>query len=142
MKISKEVLQELIDCYDDNNLEHTYFFNTKTNEITFISSYLSSSEYEELMEEIEFGENYYRVPQTDSREGFQDMEEFIETVNSEKIQSELYRAISRSRGVFRNFKDVLMEYPDVQERYYKFKDEKNKERVLEWLRDEFNYIPE
>ena len=140
MRISNEVLQELIDCYDDNSMEHSYYFNVKTNEIIFLSEYLDSGEeYEELNEEVEegFGETYFRVPQTDSRQGFIDMEEFVETVKSDDVQAELYKALSGHRGVFRRFKDTLMDYPEIQQQYYQYKEERNKERVIEWLNEDF-----
>jgi hypothetical protein len=138
MKISKETLEELIDCYDDSQMDHEYFLNIETNEVAFLSSYMDRNEYDEAMEEIEegFGESYLRVPQTDSHEGFIDMEEFVETVASDRIKAELYGALSRNRGDFRRFKDVLAEYPTIQEQYYQYKYDKNKTRVIAWLRSE------
>lgn len=138
MEISKETLEELVNCYDDNQMDHEYFLNIETKDIAFFSSYIDRNEYDELMEKVEegFGEIYFKVPQTDSREGFLDMEEFVETVYSDKIKSQLYDALSRNKGVFRRFKDVLMEYPDIREQYYQYKYEKNKARVIDWLHSE------
>ncbi|QOY36590.1 UPF0158 family protein [Anaerobacillus isosaccharinicus] len=112
MEISKEILEELVNCYDDNQMDHEYFLNIETKDIAFVSSYIDRNEYDELMEKVEegFGEIYFKVPQTDSREGFLDMEEFVETVYSDKAKSQLYDVLSRNKGVFRRFKDVLMEY--------------------------------
>ncbi|MFN7249482.1 MAG: UPF0158 family protein [Anaerobacillus sp.] len=144
MKISKETLEELIDCYDDSQMDHEYFLNIETNEVAFLSSFMVRNEYDEVMEEVEegFGEIYFRVPQTDSHEGFTDMEEFVETVASDKIKSELYDALSRNRGVFRRFKDVLAENPDIQQQYYQYKYDINKTRIIDWLRSEEILIDE
>jgi GrpB-like predicted nucleotidyltransferase (UPF0157 family) len=140
MKISKVALQELIDCYDDNDFDHEYFLNIETGDIVYDSSYIdvTDTEHLERMEEVEdgFGEIYFRVPKIDSHEGYISMEDFIDNVKVDRIKHELYKAISGNKGVFRRFKDVLSNYPDIQEQYYQFKNERNKEKVLEWLKSE------
>ena len=40
------------------------------------------------------------------------------------------------RGAFRHFKDVLLDYPDERERWFKFKNARVRERILEWLESE------
>ncbi len=77
-------------------------------------------------------DRYVRVPQADSREGYRDMEAFIETVEDERLRNMLWRAIG-GRGAFRMFKDTLIDYPEERERWFSFKDERLKERALEWL---------
>ena len=77
-------------------------------------------------------ERYVEVPKADSREGYGDMEEFIETVQDERLQNKLWRAIE-GKGAFRRFKDVLFYHPAERERWFKFKDECLKRRALEWL---------
>jgi len=75
------------------------------------------------------------IPNAESHEGYQDMEDFIETVNEMNLKEKLNIAIS-GKGAFRRFKDVLNYYPKEKERWFKFKDEKIMERVNEWLDEE------
>ncbi len=82
-----------------------------------------------------YGERYIAIPKVDSREAYRDMEEFVATVRNPALQQRLYRAIS-GRGAFRYFKDVLLDYPREQERWFAYRDERMRERVLEWLEDE------
>lgn len=81
------------------------------------------------------GSRFIRVPQADSHEGYRDMEDFICTVENQRLQDRLGRAIS-GRGAFRYFKDVLLDDPRERERWFKFKDERVRQRVLEWLESE------
>jgi hypothetical protein len=85
--------------------------------------------------ETGFGKRFIRVPQADSREGYEDMETFIETVTNERLAERLARAI-RGRGAFRYFKDVLLDFPKERERWFAFRDARQRERVLEWLESE------
>ena len=63
------------------------------------------------------------------------MQAFIETVASPRLQDRLWAAI-RGRGAFRGFKDVLASYTAERERWFTFKDDRVRLRVLEWLADE------
>jgi hypothetical protein len=96
--------------------------------------------YQEALREAEqieagSGTRYLRVPEADSHTAYHDMEAFITTVKNKRLQERLERAIS-GRGAFRSFKDVLLEYASERERWFKFKDERVRQRVLDWLESE------
>lgn len=82
-----------------------------------------------------YGERYIAIPKVESHEAYHDMEDFIATVRAPGLQERLYRAIS-GRGAFRYFKDVLDDFPHERERWFAYRDERMRERVLEWLEDE------
>jgi Uncharacterised protein family (UPF0158) len=81
------------------------------------------------------GTQFRRVPAADSREGYGDMQAFIETVSSPWLQERLWAAI-RSRGAFRRFKDARASAPAERERWFAFKDDRLRRRVLAWLAEE------
>jgi hypothetical protein len=59
-------------------------------------------------------ENRYRmIPKQDSRDGYQDMQEFIWSLEDEHLRELLEVAIQGS-GAFRRLKDVLYRYPEAQ----------------------------
>ena len=62
------------------------------------------------------------------------MEDFVAAVEDEHLAELLETAIN-GKGAFHRFKDVLAHYPEERERWFRFKDDKMKERVLEWLND-------
>lgn len=82
-----------------------------------------------------YGSRYIDVPSADSREGYQHMEDFIDTVQDADLQDRLWNAI-RGRGAFRRFKDVLLNYPQENKRWFDFKQAQIRQRVLEWLETE------
>jgi len=82
-----------------------------------------------------YGTRLIEIPQRESRDGYGDMEAFIETVSDRRLQDRLRRAIN-GRGAFRHFKDTLLDYPKERERWFAFEQERMRQRVLEWLADE------
>lgn len=82
--------------------------------------------------EVGYGTRYIRVPEADPHQGYRDMQDFIATVQDERLQDRLSRAIG-GRGAFRYFKDVLADHPRERERWFEFKDARMRERVLDWL---------
>jgi hypothetical protein len=81
------------------------------------------------------GTRFIRLPHGDARAGYADMEAFIVTVASPPLQDRLWAAI-RGRGAFRRFKDVLASSPAERDRWFAFKDQRVRQRVLAWLADE------
>lgn len=82
-----------------------------------------------------FGVRYISIPRADSSEAYRDMEEFVDTVRNERSKDRLWNAISRNRP-FRRFKDVLAGYALEEERWFRFKENLVRERMLEWLKEE------
>lgn len=57
-----------------------------------------------------YGTRFITIPPESSHLGFEDMQEFIQTVRNPRLQDRLEDAIS-GRSAFRRFKDVLHNYP-------------------------------
>jgi len=85
--------------------------------------------------EQEYPSRYISLSHGDSHQGYRDMEDFIFTVRDERLQDRLWQAI-RDRGAFRRFKDTLARYPREEKRWFEFKDELVRQRVLDWLASE------
>lgn len=75
------------------------------------------------------------VPEDTSRNGYRDMEDFIDTVEDPTLAKLLAVAID-GRGAFRRFKDVLYEYPDEREGWFAFQKTQVRQRMLDWLASE------
>jgi hypothetical protein len=89
----------------------------------------------EIPEELEH--HYLSIPHLGSRDGYQDMVDFIEIVTDEKLRDLLGIAI-KGKGAFGRFKDVLRrsEYKSEQEAWFSFGDRAETERVVKWLATE------
>jgi hypothetical protein len=128
-------LDELCEAMEDSSYENEHFLDLETGEILFVSEYMDDEDSEKLKERIEEdSERYERIPKAESHEGYQDMVDFIATVDNEHLVELLEVAIN-GKGAFRRFKDVLLNYPEERERWFQFKDERMEERALEWLED-------
>jgi len=82
-----------------------------------------------------FGERYLAIPLLDSNEAFNDMAYFVETVQNPNIRRRLAQALNLNHP-FRRFKEVLYYYPAEKQQWYKFQDERQLERCLDWLTGE------
>ena len=134
-KTLKMDLSEIYFAMDDNSDEHSYYLDLETGEILFISYYMEEEEKEELVDRVdEDPDRYEQIPRAESHEGYEDMEDFIDTLENEHLAKLLQVAI-RGKGAFRRFKDVLESYPEERERWFSFKDDRLRERSLEWLDD-------
>ena len=91
----------------------------------------------EMMEEVGLEDdldedNFYALPRWTSDDGFELMEDFTENLYTPGAHHDLRTALSGGRGVFRNFKNVLKMYPEVERRWFLFKNDRMKRRVIEW----------
>ena len=130
-------VDELCDAYGDNSMERQYFLNVASGEIEMWLDPLvygrdeHTNEWEEELD-AGLGETYLRVPQIESREAYELMAEFADTVRSAAIQGRLARALS-GRKPFRHFKDALADYPDERERWYDFERASHRREIVRWL---------
>ena len=132
MKIN---LEELCLAMDNSSYECDYYLDLETGEIIFISDYMDDANLEELKNRIdENPDRYEPIPKAESYEDYDDMVDFISTVEDEHLVELLEVAID-GKGAFRRFKDVLARYPEEKERWYRFKNERMKERAISWLED-------
>jgi hypothetical protein len=128
-------LDELCEAMENSSYENEYFLDLETGEILFISEHMDDEESEKLKERIEEDfKRYERIPKAESHEGYQEMVDFIATVDNERL-AELLEVAINGKGAFRRFKDVLLNYPEERERWFQFKDERMEQRALEWLED-------
>jgi Uncharacterised protein family (UPF0158) len=93
-------LQELRFAMEDATYEHQYFLDTETGEVSLVSEMFDDEEAQRQLAEIDAAEpgRYLQVPRADSREGYDDMQDFIDTVSDEHLQELLNIAIE-GRGV-------------------------------------------
>lgn len=114
-----------------------FFLDLETGEIIYVpDNFADPEEHERLTEEIDANfERYLRIPYVESYEAYADMEDFISEIEDAHVRDLLEVAIN-GKGAFRRFKDVLARYPAWREQWFKFKEERNIQRVKDWLETE------
>ncbi|MCR5623064.1 MAG: UPF0158 family protein [Treponema sp.] len=78
------------------------------------------------------GDRYYRLPDWTSNDGFELLRDFTNGLHSPLAREDLKRALNGGRGVFRRFKDAIKFYPEVERKFFVFKENRMKARVVEW----------
>ena len=77
-------------------------------------------------------EDIYSLPKWFSSDGFNLLESFAKSLCSSPVRDELLGVLSNGRGVFKNFKNVLKNHPDIERDFHRFKERKMRSRVEEW----------
>jgi len=136
IKITQSQFEELIFACENTGHEIRYYFDKQTGEVEILGEYNENDPEPEERIEDEFGERYIRVPMIESWQSFEDLVAFTETVGDMRMKHSLERALSGGKGVFRRFKDSVSDDSRLLEEWYKFKDQKNRERVVKVLEEE------
>ena len=95
-------------------------------------------------------EKYYDLPEWDSADGFKLREDFVSLLNSPVAHERLMQVLHSGRGVFRNFRIVLRDYPEVEKKWHIYKNTKMLEYINDWYNglrevwglEKLDYVPE
>jgi ribosomal protein S18 acetylase RimI-like enzyme len=85
-------------------------------------------------------ERFISLPEWSANDGYRLMEKFTVELKNPVVRAELSGALSKSKGVFRSFKNVLEQYPEVEKYWFRFKNKKMKNKIISWynlLREEW-----
>lgn len=77
-------------------------------------------------------DSFYALPEWNSSDGFSLMEDFVSILHSPIAKDELQQILHSGRGVFRNFKNELKNYPNVEKLWHQFKNKKMRLYINSW----------
>ena len=129
MKVKLDAIIEALE-FVNFGMDTSAYLNPKTYEVVYIDEFteeLSEEEKEKIYDE------YLELPTKYDIDEYNMMEDFIETIDDDRLYNQLYIAINGS-GAFRRFKDTCINF-DVIDDWYKYRDEKYKELAIEWCND-------
>ncbi len=149
MKKLKVDIEEVAIIMDNQDRFATqYYLDTETGEIVVIpDEIMSALDQDDPCEDLpdwelellpqakeisEGSERYEEIPIRPPGEAYRIMVNFTSEVKDARVRSRLESAL-HGKGVFRRFKDALRELPDLEEEWFRFKAEKDKEEVKGWL---------
>lgn len=149
-------LEDIIDGIEMQTDEISSYLNIKTGEVVIISDEESSAVEEdkpidsfpewqhELInkaKEILQSNDYISLPSKFQVHEYRIMEKFCLSITDDQIRDILYYSIKGS-GAFQRFKNNIYKY-NLEEEWYKFRDEAIKRIAIEWCEDNgINYIEE
>ena len=131
MKMS--ALMEAIEMASDLG---TYYYDFDKQECIYLSedSWDWDEEDKEIAELIEMEwDRFIRLPGKYEIHEYRIMEDFIDELNDQKLQMELYRAI-QGRGAFRRFKDKIR-YAGIEQQWYDYQNNAYREFALRWCKE-------
>jgi hypothetical protein len=121
-------LEELAMALEDASGEIGWCLDTETGEVIILDEQATEIEADE-------SERYLPIPHADSQTGYEDMQDFIETVQNPHFR-ELLEVSIQGRGAFRRFKDTVGRDSVELQRWFAFRNQRLEERAREWLADE------
>jgi hypothetical protein len=129
-------MHELMWAFESCSIESRYFLDIKTGEVIFTSDLTSTQEEQEEFEiKIDADpQRYIPIPEEDSRQAYDDMVDFTNTVKDKTLQDKLEIALN-GKGAFRRFKDVLIDYPQERQQWFDFKNVRIGKRIKMWLEE-------
>lgn len=136
MRKVKANLSELIEAFDNCRIGYEYYLDLETGDPLLVSDeFMDTNETEEIYERLDDKpERYLSIPTESSREGYEDMVVFTESLKDGNLKDKLWIALN-GKGAFRRFKNVLLSYPEKREEWFKFQNKSLEKRVMEWLEE-------
>ena len=121
--ITDKIVDDIIFAMENQN--SLFVFNAEKNQVVAIDSEIVA---DDLVEQ----EKGYVLPVWEPENGFKLLEDFTATLRNSKIRAELRQILSNGRGVFKNFKNALKQYPSIERCFHSFKTRKMRSVVYDW----------
>lgn len=125
--------EELVDAYEDSSVDHVYHIDTKNNELIYYNDALG--EPEEVKEKLDScldDDRFIYISPRLPQDEFFIMETFVYSIENFNVAEKFYKALERKKP-FRNFKELLHEYPKFREKWFEFKHNTIKNETINWL---------
>lgn len=123
--------QELVDAIEESDVMHHYFIDTKNNKLIYINEAIDE-DYEKRLEEMD-DDRYLMIPARLPQYNFEIMEMFVYEKIQETVIAEKFHRVLERKKPFRNFKDLLFDYPDLREQWFVYKDRHFRNVTINWL---------
>lgn len=123
---------ELLTAFMQSSVSKHFFIDTEKNELIYINDEVDRDS-EEKIEEME-NKKYLMIPIRLPKDDLLIMEIFIYEIVEEdfKLADEFYKVLD-SRKAFGYFRELLDKYPEIKEKWFKFKDKEIKNQTINWL---------
>ena len=110
--------------------------NALENQISTFGIDAQSNSLIELNENVKVdNELIFELPEWTSEDGFELREEFVKTLHAPIAHEELLSILHSGRGVFRNFRNALKKYPEVEKRWHIYKNNVMKTYINDWYNE-------
>jgi len=120
--LTDEFLYQMIFCMEDQANEYCLDLKEGT---------LVQEEFIEQRKEEE-PQRFLEIPQWFPSDGFRTMEKFVSTLRNPVYRERLRDVLQSGKGVFRQFKDVLHDFPPLERLWFYYKDKEIRHKIHLW----------
>lgn len=117
--LTDELIDTIISAME--NQEKIYIVEAETNQIVEAGSNVKTDE-----------NRFYDLPEWKPADGYRLLEDFVNHLHAPIARDELQAVLHSGRGVFKNFKNVLKNYPEIDKRWHIYKHRIMSARINEW----------
>jgi len=128
LEIDPEDLMHALGSHSDS-LEISWYLDSETGAVL-----LDSPDGEELPEDYGDDPRYIFIEPTESHLAFEAMQDFVHTLPEGQLADALQHALD-GRKPFRHFKDVLLDYPEARESWFRFEDDFEMRQAAAWCEE-------
>jgi len=121
--------KDLFFAFENRMPEINHYLNLETGEIIPVFSFHREKILEQMKKEPD---KYLRIKPISTKNSFQIMKDYIETVPVPKIRKELQEALAK-KGAFRSFRAVIDKYSKEKEHWVEFKRNSTLKQIKDWL---------
>lgn len=119
--LSDELLDSIISAME--NQEQVFVVYAENGALVALN------EFEEITPDEE---TFYSLPEWGPADGFAMREEFVNDLHNPQVHQQLQAVLHSGRGVFKNFRNVLKDYPEIDKRWHIYKQKFMSARINEW----------
>ena len=124
--LTDELTSEIISAMENQN--EVFFFDAERKVLV-----PASNPFEDGTSSDEANEDrFYRLPEWRPSDGFSVREDFVYSLHAPIVREKLQDVLHSGRGVFKNFRIVLQDYPEIDKRWHIYKYKVMSNRVNEW----------
>ena len=122
---------EIADAFEESDVMHHYFIDTQSNELIYINEAIDD-DYEKRLEEMD-DDRYLMIPSRLPRDNFEIMEMFVYEKIQDATIAEKFHQVLEEKKPFKNFKDLLFDYPDLREQWFVYNNHYFRNETINWL---------
>jgi hypothetical protein len=122
---------ELIMAFEGFGTEMQHYFDRRTGEVLTVFEDMGEENAQLLDADPD---RFLPIEPVPSSVSYEIMCDFVDTLPDGKVTRELARTLQQ-RYPFRRFKDVLVNYPETQEDWFRFHEQEFMKIIQEWLDD-------
>lgn len=127
-EINQEIANDIIFAMENQN--ERFLFDSKEEKTVVESAILPNESGAHALEKTQ--QRYYQIPEWDSVSGFRMMERFVGKLKNPLVREELRVVLNSGQGVFKGFKAILKDYPELERQWFRFKTSYMHDVVYEW----------